>query len=150
MGTNYYLQTRNKKIAKEIGKYELSDKPDFHYEIHLGKCSGGWLPLLQAAPGIRSVKDIEHFCTMPDVQIYNEYGEELTWEQLKEELIYHNGGYDGAIPKKYHEQDPNSRFYDQNFDGWTPISHFTYGNGKYKDHYFKDDDGWEFCDEWFA
>jgi hypothetical protein len=144
MGTNYYLKTRNKKIAKEIGRYELMDEPDFHYEIHLGKRSGGWLPLLQAAPGIKSVKDIERYCTMPDVQIFNEYSEELTWEQLKEELIYWNGGYDGAIPKEKVERDPTWRFYDPDMPDHVPVSHFEYGNGKYASYYFKDEGGWEF------
>lgn len=150
MGTNFYLKTRNKKIAKEIGRYELMDEPDFHYEIHLGKRSGGWLPLLQAAPGIKSVKDIEHYCTMPDVQIFNEYSEELTWEQLQEELINWNGGYDGAIPKTKVERDPTWQFYDPGMPDHVPVSHFEYKNGAYASHYFKDDGGWEFCDEWFS
>jgi len=150
MGTNFYMRTKNKQIAKEIGEYELSDEPDFHYEIHLGKRSGGWLPLLQAAPGIKSVKDIEHYCTMPDVQIFNEYSEELTWEQLKEELIYWNGGYDGAIPKTKVERNPTWQFYDPDMPNHVPVSHFEYGNGKYASYYFKDEGGWEFDETDFS
>ena len=150
MGTNYYIRTRNKQIAKEIGRYELEDEPDFHYEIHLGKRSCGWLPLLQAAPGIKSVNDIERYCTMPDVKIFDEYGEEFTWEQLKEELINWNGGYDGAIPKTKVERDPTFRFYDSNMPDHIPVSHFEYGNGKYAHMYFKDSEGYEFTSNDFS
>ena len=150
MGTNYYLMTKNKSIADNIGSYELTDTPDWGYKIHLGKRSMGWLPLLQAYPGIRSVKDIEYYCTMSDVRIFNEYLEELTWEQLKEELIYWNGGYDGAIPKTKVERDPTWRFYDPDMPDHVPVSHFEYGNGIYADHYFKDEKGWEFCKCYFS
>lgn len=150
MGTNYYLRTCNKKIAKEIGRYELVDEPDFHYVIHIGKRSFGWLPLLQGAPGIKSVKDIEHYCTMPEVQIFDENKEELTWEQLRKELIEWNGGCDGAIPKKIVKNDPMCPFYDPGMPNHVPVSHFEYKNGAYASHYFKDENGWEFCDEFFS
>ena len=144
MGTNFYFLTKNKSIAEQIGDFELTDTPDWGYEIHIGKRSGGWLPLFQSHPGIKSVKDIEKFCTMPEVRIYNEYNEEFTWEQLKEELIYWNGGVEGAVPKEYYEVDPNFRFYDPDMPNYAPVSHFAYGNGKYASHYWKDDEGFEF------
>ena len=150
MGTNFYLMTKNKSIAEQIGDFELTDTPDWGYEIHIGKRSCGWLPLFQSHIGIKSVKDIEKFCTMLEVRIYNEYGEELTWEQLKEELIYWNGGVEGAIPKEHHESDPNFQFYDPDMPNYTPISHFAYGNGKYASHYFKDDEGFEFTEGDFS
>ena len=144
MGTNFYLMTKNKSIAEQIGDFELTDTPDWGYEIHIGKRSGGWLPLFQSHPGIKSVKDIEKYCTMPEVRIYNEYNEEFTWEQLKEELIYWNGGVEGAIPKEYHEVDPTFPFNDPDMPNYTPVSHFAYSNGKYAHYYFKDDENFEF------
>ena len=150
MGTNFYLLTKNKSIAEKIGDFELTDNPDWGYEIHIGKRSGGWLPLFQSHPGIKSVKDIEHYCTMPDVKIYDEYGMELTWEQLKEELIYWNGGVDGAKPKEYYEPDPTFPYHDPNMPNWTPVSHFDYGNGKYAHHYTKDPEGFEFTEGDFS
>ena len=150
MGTNFYLRTKNKAIAEQIGKYELTDTPDWGYEVHLGKRSGGWLPLLQATPGLRSVKDIEYFCALPEVQLYDEYGTDLSWEQLKEELINWNGGFSGAIPKTKVDHDPTMPFYDPNMPGHVPVSHFEYANGKYASYYFKDPDGWEFCESDFS
>ena len=146
MGTNFYFLTKNKFIAEQIGDFELTDTPDWGYEIHIGKRSGGWLPLFQSHPGIKSVKDIEKFCTMPEVRIYNEYNEEFTWEQLKEELVYWNGGVEGAVPKEYHEVDPTFPFYDPDMPNYTPVSHFVYGNGKYAHYYTKDSEGFEFTE----
>lgn len=151
MGTNFYFLTKDKSIAEKIGDFELTDTPDWGYEIHIGKRSCGWLPLFQSHLGIKSVKDIEHYCTMPDVRIYNEYLEEFTWEQLKEELIYWNGGVAGAVTREYHEPlDPSLPYVDLNMPNWTPVSHFDYGNGKYASHYYKDSEGFEFTEGDFS
>lgn len=145
MGTNFYLMTKNKSIAEKIGDFELTDTPDWGYLIHIGKRSGGWLPLFQSHRGIKSVKDIEAWCQLPEVTILNEYDEEFTWEQLKEELIYWNGGVEGAVPRKYHEPiDPSMPYADHDMPNWTPVSHFDYGNGKYASRYYKDEEGFEF------
>ena len=151
MGTNFYLLVKNKSIAEKIGDFELTDKPDWGYEIHIGKRSSGWLPIFQSHPGIKSVKDFEYYCTMPNVRIYNEYYEEFTWEQLKEELIYWNGGVDGAVPRKYHEPiDPSLPYVDHDMPNWTPVSHFDYGNGKYAHYYTRDAEGFEFTEGDFS
>lgn len=148
MGKNYYLRTSDKLIADLIGNYTEISGADHSYQIHLGKRSGGWLPLLQASPGIRSVADMECFCTMNKTSIYDEYGHPLTWIELKEELIYWNGGFDGAIAKTTIEQDTASPFFDSNMPNHVPVSHFEYGNGVLIGNktYFKDPDGWEFCE----
>lgn len=150
MGTNFYLITKNKSIAEQIGDFELTDTPDWGYEVHIGKRSGGWLPLFQSHRGIKSVKDIEKWCELPEITIINEYDEEFTWEQLKEELIYWNGGVEGVVPKEYHEVDPTFPFNDPDMPNYTPVSHFAYGNGKYASHYFKDSEGFEFTNEEFC
>ena len=150
MGTNFYFLTKNKSIAEKIGDFELTDRPDWGYEIHIGKRSGGWLPIFQSHPGIKSVKDYEYYCTMPDVRIYNEYYEEFTWERLKEELIHWNGGVAGAKPKEYYEPDTTFPYHDPNMPNWTPVSHFDYGNGKYAHYYTKDPEGFEFTEGDFS
>lgn len=147
MGTNFYLLVKNKSIAEKIGDFELTDTPSWGYLIHIGKRSCGWLPLFQSHRGIKSVRDIEEWCKLPEVTILNEYDEEFTWEQLKEELIYWNGGVSGAIPREYHEPiDPSLPYVDRDMPNWTPVSHFDYGNGKYASHYFKDSEGFEFTE----
>lgn len=151
MGTNFYLMTKNKSIAEKIGDFELTDTPYWGYLIHIGKRSMGWLPLFQSHRGIKSVKDLEKWCNVPDVTILNEYDEEFTWEQLKEELIYWNGGVDGAIPKEYHEPiDPSLLYADPDMPNWAPVSHFDYGNGRYASRYYKDDEGFEFTEGCFC
>jgi hypothetical protein len=150
MGTNFYLMTRNKSIAEKIGDFELTDTPDWGYLIHIGKRSCGWLPLFQSHNGIKSVKDIEEWCKLPDVTILDEYDEEFTWEQLKEELIYWNGGVEGAVPKEYHEVDPSFPFNDPDMPNYTPVSHLAYGNGKYAHYYTRDPEGFEFTEGDFS
>ena len=150
MGTNFYLMTKNKSIAEQIGDFELTDTPDWGYEIHIGKRSYGWLPLFQSHRGIKSIKDIEKWCELPEITIINEYDEEFTWEQLQEELIYWNGGVEGAVPKEYHEVDPTFPFNDPNMPNYTPVSHFAYGNGKYDHYYTRDPEGFEFTEGDFS
>lgn len=150
MGTNFYLMTKNKSIAEKIGDFELTDTPSWGYLIHIGKRSGGWLPLFQSHKGIKSVKDIEEWCKLPEVTILDEYDEEFTWEQLKEELIYWNGGVEGVVPKEYHEVDPSFPFNDPDMPNYTPVSHFAYGNGKYAHYYTRDSEGFEFTEGDFS
>lgn len=142
MSTNYYLFTKNKSIADKIGDFELTDTPDWGYLIHIGKRSCGWLPLFERHNGIKSVKDIEKYCTREDITILDEYDKSLTWVQLKKELIDWNGGVAGKIPKKYHIA--TSPLDDPDMPDYTPISHFDYGHGKYSSDYFKDREGYEF------
>ena len=145
MGTNFYLLVKNKSIAEKIGDFELTDTPDWGYLIHIGKRSCGWLPLFQSHRGIKSVNDIEEWCKLPEVTILDEYDTVMTWEQLKEEFIYWNGGVAGAIPRKYHEPiNPNLPYGDPYMPNWTPVSHFDYGNGAFASHYYKDSEGFEF------
>ena len=151
MSTNYYLLTKNKSIAEKIGDFELTDTPDWGYLIHIGKRSCGWLPLFQSHNGIKSVRDIEEWCKLPEITIIDEYDEELAWSQLKDELINWNGGVAGAKPREYYEPlDPNLPYVDHDMPNWTPVSHFDYGSGKYASHYFRDTDGYEFTTDDFC
>ena len=151
MSTNYYLLTKNKSIAEKIGDFELTDTPDWGYLIHIGKRSCGWLPLFQSHNGIKSVRDIEEWCKLPEITIIDEYDEELAWSQLKDELINWNGGVAGAKPREYYEPlDPNLPYVDHDMPNWTPVSHFDYGSGKYASRYFRDTDEYEFTTDDFC
>jgi hypothetical protein len=150
MGTNYYLFTKNKKAAQKHAPYSYSlvDVPDFGYEIHIGKCSMGWLPLFEAhSHGIRSVQQYKEAYDTGCFKIYDEYNREYNWEQFEETVLKHNGGVAGVIPREYIERDKDSIFYDENLPDWVPISHF---DTKYADHYFKDDEGYEFTEGEFS
>ena len=60
MGTNFYLFTKNKKMASKHApySYQLTDEPELGYAIHIAKTSYGWLPLFQAHKnGIDSVEE---------------------------------------------------------------------------------------------
>jgi hypothetical protein len=129
MGTNFYMFTNDKEIKKKYfpeSTTQLVDEPEFGYEIHIAKTSCGWLPLFQAHQNIKSVKDyicLLHYC---GVKIYDEYGKEYDWIEFEERVV------------NWNKDNPEA------------ISHFTYENGKYASHYFKDDEGFEFSNEWFS
>ena len=107
MGTNFYLFTKNKKIAQKYAPYSyvLVDEPRFGYKIHIGKCSMGWLPLFEAhSDGIRSIKEYKAAYDTGKFKIYDEYNREYDWEQFDERVLQHNGGVAGVIPKEHIER----------------------------------------------
>ena len=146
MGTNYYFFTRDKEAVRNYfgESYNLIDFPDFGYSIHIAKTSVVWLPLFQAHERCRSVEGLFAAYQSGKFGIFDEYGDELTWESFTEEVLRHNGGVEGAIPKKTCKDNPDSPFYDSNMPDHVPVSHFEYGNGKHSDHFFKDPKGYEF------
>ena len=98
MSTNYYFLTKNKDIVTSNGlSYEITDTPDWGYWVHIGKRSHGWKPIFQAHDGIHSLEDLLAILSSPDVTIYNEYMETLTFEELKEALIDWNKDNPEAI-----------------------------------------------------
>ena len=150
MGTNYYLFAKNKKVAQKYAPYSyvLVDVPKFGYKIHIGKCSMGWLPLFEAhSNGIRSIKEYKAAYDTGKFKIYDEYNRKYTWPEFEEKVLKHNGGIAGVMPRKYIERDTTSMFYDKNLPDWVPISHF---DTKYADHYFKDNEGYEFTEYEFS
>lgn len=152
MGTNYFFFTRNKEVVlKYFGRsYELVDIPEFGYEIHVAKTSSGWLPLFQAYHNCRSVEDLLTAYKSGEFRIYDEYGEDLSWEDFVKTVLSHNGGVADAIPKKDYKSDLNSPFYDKNMPNHIPVSHFEYGNGMYAYRFFKDRQGYEFIEDAFV
>lgn len=143
MGTNFYLLTKNKKIAEQWSPRgaTLTDFPDFGYEIHIAKTSAGWLPLFQCHEDtLSSVKDYKKAYDTGAFNIYDEYGNEYDWATFTERVLNFNGGVAGKLPAK---SVPRNTI-DPNMPNTVPVSHFDYGNGKYADHYYKDSEGYEF------
>lgn len=129
--------------------YELTDKPFWGYEIHIAKTSSGWLPLFQSHRCFKSVKELKELYDTGLFTIYDEYYQTYDWLAFEERVVKWNGGVDNAIPKTYHEVDKDAIFYDPDMPCYTPVSHFTYGNGKHAYMYFKDPEGFEFSGKEF-
>ena len=133
-------------------EYELSERPDLCYEIHLAKTSAGWLPLFEEHTLLHSVADMKKFYDVfaPKITIIDEYGETYTWNQFEERVLKFNGGVAGAIAKTPIVNDPNDRWYDPRLPDYIPISHFEYKMPPDERRaFFKDPEGYEFCSTWF-
>ena len=102
MGTNYYMFIKNKKVARdnfaevdEYGnvdpEYEIVDEPELGYKVHLNKCSCGWRPLFQIHKAFRLFSEMESFYKKyeNDLMIFDEYGEEFSWDDYKKKMIDH-------------------------------------------------------------
>lgn len=148
MGTNFYMITKNKKMAEKYApySYELTDRPYFGYEIHVAKTSCGWLPLFQGhRDGINSVREYKTAYKTGEFEIVDEYGNIYTWEEFDKRVLQFNGGIRGVAPIITIEVDKNSRWYDPRMPDCTPVSHFEYKYGYYSaNDYFTDEDGYEF------
>ena len=94
MGTNYYMITKNKDLVRQYfdNEYELTDVPDFHYEIHLNKLSCGWKPLFQNHKAFRTFKELEKFCFehKDDLSFKDEYGRSYSFEEYKKDMVEHS------------------------------------------------------------
>lgn len=77
MSVNYYF------------KYMLFG---LEHELHIGKASVGWKPVFRRTEFYSTVREIKKFYNKNKkyVKIVNEYGDELTWDELKKELIFWN------------------------------------------------------------
>lgn len=145
MGTNFFLFSKNKALVQKYApySYELTDEPDFGYEIHIAKTSCGWLPLFQAHnDGILSVRQYKEAYDTGEFKIFDEYGTEYNWEEFDKRVLQFNGGIRGVAPREKIEI--TSVFYDNNLPKYRPVSHFEYAHGRYSDEYFTDKDGYEF------
>lgn len=146
MGVNYFFLSKNKNAVQDFfgESYQLTDTPEFGYRVHIAKASAGWLPLFQAHEKCRSIDDIHSAYNSGEFRIIDDSGEEYSWSEFDKEVLHHNGGIDGAIPKRVHRIDRSNSFVDPDMPDHTPVSHFEYGKGKYTDQFFKDPKGYEF------
>lgn len=134
MGTNFYFHTKNKEVAEKYAgiEYELTDIPDWAYEIHIAKTSCVWLPLFQYRETMPSVKAMKEAYDTGEFKIYDEYNKEYNWKEFDERVLKFNGGVRGAIEA---EKLGNEKL---------PLSHFEFSDGAYAHLYLKDKDGFEF------
>ena len=170
MGTNYYLFTGSKQLARKYfaevtdygyvdAEYEIVDEPRLGYEIHLNKCSCGWRPLFQCHKAFKSFAELETFFRKHEksLTIYDEYGKEFEWSDYKQMIIDH--GDAKPDPRKWvYEKD---KIFD---DGrkhlmtvscepdeaeiWTPFDHLKYARTELEaakrlncyDRYYRDPD----------
>ncbi len=92
---------KTKLIEYGCDKDRLLDKlDDIRYsngkmskEIHIGKRSAGWKPLFEIQKEYHGVSGMKKWYEQnkEDWNIVNEYGEQLTWDNLEKELIKWSG-----------------------------------------------------------
>lgn len=107
MSTNYYF---NINLDKEIlcGSLELNEfllrQVDTY--IHIGKRSGGWLPLFKESMFYNSVEGIVDFYKRNEeyLTIEDDYGWEMSFEELEEELLEWDGGPAAKGNPRSHEE----------------------------------------------
>ena len=87
MGTNYYFY--EKEPCEYCGR---------HYDpIHIGKSSAGWAFGMHVDPdmGINNIDDWEERWEQPGSYIMNEYGEEITVNEMKD--VIKNRTWEGGL-----------------------------------------------------
>lgn len=145
--------SKNKEFVQKYApySYELTDGPEFWYEIHIAKTSAGWLPLFQGhKDGINSVAGYKAAYDSGESKIYDEYGVEYNWEAFDERVLKFNGGVRGVQKPEKINQDKTSPFYDKSLPDYRPISHIGGSTQSYKylfrepNRYFVDPEGYEF------
>lgn len=99
MGTNFYFKVKGKinvdvdcGIFTESIKSKISNVLEEDCEIHIGKRSGGWKPLLRSNEYYDSFKTMESFYNdnKEYLSIVDEYDREYTFDELVEDLILWN------------------------------------------------------------
>ena len=145
--------SKNKEFVQKYApySYELTDEPEFGYEIHIAKTSAGCLPLFQGhKDGINSVAGYKAAYDSGEFKIYDEYGVEYNWGAFDERVLKFNGGIRGVQKPEKINQDKTSPFYDKSLPDYKPISHIGGSTQSYKylfrepNCYFVDPEGYEF------
>lgn len=129
--------TKSKKLAHQYfdDEYELTDTPEFRYEIHLNKCSCGWRPLFQKHKAFSTFQDLEKFYMehKEDIIIEDEYGDKYSFKEYKNEIVEHgsltpepmkfvvvNSGLYGGVHLDPQPCKPNEA------EVWCPFNHREY------------------------
>lgn len=135
MGTNFYMMTADKDAAIEwfCGDYTLTDLPQWGYEIHIAKTSGGWKPLFQSHKRIHSINDLKIIYGTGKFIIYDEYGEIYNWDEFKKRVI------------DWNKNNPNACVH-INPDRSIPNFNEIYGSNYDDSREFLSADGYDFCD----
>lgn len=150
MGTNYYMLTKNKELKDKyfnlLDDYELTDVPDFGYEIHICKQSGGWKTLFQSHDNAyKSVAEFEVFVRKHEKEFifYDEYLEMYSLEAFIEQIKYRDRDREGNIYKKHNSNEPlinHMQYYEEN--KWR----YPYMDVQY----WEDKDGYDFTEGDFS
>lgn len=99
MGTNFYFKVKGKiNVDVDYGmftesiKTKITNALEESLEIHIGKRSGGWKPLLRANEYYDSFKSMKSFYddNKEYLSIKDEYDREYTFDELVEDLIFWN------------------------------------------------------------
>jgi hypothetical protein len=86
MGTNYYTFTERKCKHKEKEEYCWNCFNTGFEKLHIGKSSVGWQFSFKGYKHfIETFQDWEKF--LKDKKIYNEYGEEVTYDELFDRIL---------------------------------------------------------------
>jgi len=128
MGTNFYLMTSDRqKRDKWFDEYEceLTDTPEWGYEVHIAKTSCGWKPLFEAHKRIRSVRDIKAAIS-DGFRVVDEYGTFYNLDEFVDRVVKFNAENQDAI------------------------SHQCYDGCRYANDHFLDTEGYEFAQYSFS
>lgn len=120
MGTNFYMYTKDKRI-KDFAPftYKIVDRPDFGYEIHIGKTSAGWVPLFMEHHQIKSIRDYKRLYNLfPDSAIYDENGDKYTWPEFTERVLQFNNGTKDVKDIKEFDEENFDYIYHKDLDGY--------------------------------
>lgn len=167
--------TKNKELAEKYfpDEFNLVDTPYFGYEIHIGKRSLGWCPLFQNHDNAyKSVADMKRFIKhhQADIEIFDEYGQQFTLDQLQKELIDWGKRQEIRYMKHIPEGVPDEVFGGKkyliestkdDYDITIPFDHIEYekldpDNERYRFGYFhesyytKDKEGYNFMEGDFS
>ena len=169
MGTNFYLMSKNKDFVDKYfpEEYEVVNSPYLGYQIHISKRSCGWKPLFQFHnKAYSSVEEMKTFIKTNEneLEIYDEYGEEFSLEQLQDELIdweKHQaikymkyipegvpdklfGGKQYLIEGTKDDYDITIPYDHVEYDKLDPYSEKSWRDVRREPMYFKDNDGYDF------
>lgn len=114
MSTNYYFKIKNseaikneiKQLLKEeklgyiLGEKILNDKGwIFNDTIHIGRTASSWKPLFEKTEQYSSVREMIQFYenNRDSLIIIDEYGNEITFAQLKEIMIDNQKGKENMV-----------------------------------------------------
>jgi len=131
MGTNFYFKKKNSSKVINFIKENCFYNEDYLYTIeenlcslHIGKRSSGWKPCFQKTLYYSNMKEMEkfYFENKEDLIILDEYGEEYSWIQLQSELMNFNK--------------------DKSDDIFNRLDILS--------GYYKDDDGYDWCENDFS
>jgi len=103
MGTNYYFKdSREKEIEDYVNENAFFLKDFVLPRLHIGKRSYGWAPSFEKTEFYSTIKELEDFYikNKDSLIIIDEDENELSWNDLKNELIDWNRGDNISIPPR--------------------------------------------------